>query len=285
MGCDCLREISCETITAAIERLCIEAASVLPPSLGILLECAAEGEESPAGAAALEDIVENFKYAAFSGLPICQDTGMAVVFADIGQDAHITDGLFEDAVNEGVRRGYKKGRLRMSVAGDPLRRRNTDDNTPCVLHVRLVKGDGIELHVAPKGFGSENMSAMRLFLPTDTTETIEDFIIGTVSKAGSNPCPPVVLGVGLGGTIEQCALIAKRALLRPADTRSGDEFYAKMERRVLTKINRLGIGPQGFGGRYTAVAVNIETYPVHIAGLPCVVNMGCHATRHAHMIL
>ena len=277
-----MREVSCDVITEAVERLCIEAATVLPPSLAILLECAAESEESPAGVLALEDIVENFKYAAKDGIPICQDTGMAVVFADIGQDVHITGGSFEEAVNEGVRRGYKNGLLRTSVVGDPLTRNNTDDNTPCVLHVRIVPGGCIDLHVAPKGFGSENMSAMRMFLPSDTVETIEGFIVETVSNAGSNPCPPIVLGVGLGGTIEQCALIAKRALLRPADTRNSNEFYAQMERSVLEKINRLGIGPQGFGGRYTAIAVNIEIYPTHIAGLPCVVNMGCHATRHAH---
>ena len=277
-----MREISCETIAEAVRRLCIKAATVLPPSLAILLECAAESEESPAGASALEDIVENFKYAAMNRIPICQDTGMAVVFADIGQDVHITGGSFEDAVNEGVRRGYEEGLLRMSVVRDPLRRDNTGDNTPCVLHLRLAPGDGIDLHVAPKGFGSENMSAMRMFLPSDTIETIEDFIVSVVSAAGSNPCPPVVLGVGLGGTVEQCALVAKRALLRPADMSSADEFYAQMESRVLEKINRLGIGPQGFGGRCTAVAVNIDVYPTHIAGLPCVVNMGCHATRHAH---
>jgi fumarate hydratase subunit alpha len=276
-----MRDITCDDITKTVERLCMEAATVLPPSLGILLECAAESEESPQGVSALEDIVENFKYAAAEGLPICQDTGMAVVFADVGQDARITGGLFEDAVNEGVRRGYEKGLLRMSVVSDPLRRGNTGDNTPCVLHVRLVRGDGIELHVAPKGFGSENMSAMRMFLPTDGTDAIEAFIVETVSAAGANPCPPVVVGVGLGGDLEQCALIAKRALLRNAGTRSADAFYADMERRVLERINRLGIGPQGFGGRYTAVAVNIEAYPTHIAGLPCVVNIGCHATRHA----
>ena len=277
-----MREISCELIASAVERLCIEAATVLQPSLGILLECAAESEESPAGISALEDIVENFKYAAANSIPICQDTGMTVVFADIGQDVHIAGGAFADAVDEGVRRGYEKGLLRMSVVSDPLRRKNTNDNTPCVLHVRLAPGESIDLHVAPKGFGSENMSAMRMFIPSDTVETIEDFIVETVSKAGSNPCPPVILGVGLGGTIEQCALIAKRALLRPADTRNNDDFYACMELRTLEKINRLGIGPQGFGGRYTAVAVNIEAYPTHIAGLPCVVNVGCHATRHAH---
>ena len=277
-----MREISCELITRAVERLCIEAATVLQPSLGILLECAAESEESPAGISALEDIVENFKYAAMNNIPICQDTGMAVIFADIGQDAHITGGAFEDAVNEGVRRGYEKGLLRMSVVGDPLRRENTGDNTPCVLHIRLTPGDKIDLHVAPKGFGSENMSAMRMFIPSDPVEAIEDFIVETVSKAGSNPCPPVVLGVGLGGTVEQCALLAKRALLRHTDTRNSDIFYAEMELRVLGKINRLGIGPQGFGGRFTAVAVNIDAYPTHIAGLPCVVNVGCHATRHAY---
>jgi fumarate hydratase subunit alpha len=268
-------------VTGTVERLCIEAATVLPPSLGILLECAAESEESPEGASALGDIVENFKYAAESGLPICQDTGMAVVFADIGQDARIVGGLFEDAVNEGVRRGYERGLLRMSVVSDPLRRANTGDNTPCVLHVRLVGGDGIALYVAPKGFGSENMSAMRMFLPTDGAEAIESFVVETVSVAGANPCPPVIVGVGLGGDIEQCALIAKRALLRNPGTRNADRFYADMERRVLEKINRLGIGPQGFGGRYTAVSVSIEAYPTHIAGLPCVVNIGCHATRHA----
>lgn len=280
-----LREITCDSIIDTVERLCIQAATVLPPSLGIMLECAAEAEPSPEGMSALEDIVENFKYAASSGLPICQDTGMAVVFADIGQDVHITGGLFEDAVNEGVRRGYEKGLLRMSVVSDPLRRANTGDNTPCVLHIRLTAGDKVAMQVAPKGFGSENASAMRMFIPSDTVETIEDFIVSTVSSAGANPCPPVVLGVGLGGTIEQCANIAKRALLRPADARNSDAYYAGMEKRVLEKINRLGIGPQGFGGRNTAIAVNIETYPTHIAGLPCVVNVSCHATRHAHAVI
>ena len=184
-----------------------------------------------------------------------------------------------------MRRGYEKGYLRKSVVRDPLRRENTGDNTPAVVHVRIVEGDSLRLTVAPKGFGSENMSAMRLFLPSDGVEAIESFIVETVSKAGSNPCPPVVVGVGLGGTVEQCALLAKRALLREGHEAHPDPFYAEMERRVLGQINRLGIGPQGFGGRYTAVKVSIETFPTHIAGLPCVVNMGCHATRHASCVL
>ncbi|HHT16753.1 MAG TPA: fumarate hydratase [Papillibacter sp.] len=280
-----MKTIPSAAITEAVERLCIEAATALPPDLCRLLEDAAQKEISPTGKAALEDIVKNFRLAAASGLPICQDTGMAVVFADIGQDVHITGGLFEDAVNEGVRRGYEKGYLRKSVVKDPIRRENTGDNTPAVVHFRIVEGDSLRLTVAPKGFGSENMSAMRLFLPSDSLETIESFIVDTVSSAGSNPCPPVVVGVGLGGTVEQCALLAKRALLREGHMAHPDSFYAEMEQRLLDKINRLGIGPQGFGGRYTAVKVSIETYPTHIAGLPCVVNMGCHATRHASCVL
>jgi fumarate hydratase subunit alpha len=276
-----VREIHCEEIAGAVERLCVKAASVLPPALGILLECAAEAESSPAGAAALGDIVENFKFAAENGLPICQDTGIAVVFAEVGQDVHITGGLFEDAVNEGVRRGYINGNLRKSVVGDPIRRVNTGDNTPAVVHCRLTGGESITLDVAPKGFGSENMSALRMFLPTDGIDDIEDFIVATVRAAGSNPCPPAVIGVGLGGTVDVAALLAKRALMRPADRHNADALYAESERRTLRKINALGIGPQGFGGDFTALAVNIEAYPTHIAGLPCVVNVGCHATRHA----
>lgn len=276
-----MKEITSSMITDMIEKLCIDAATVLPADLADLLKCAAEKEESAPGASALADIVENYRYAAETNLPICQDTGMAVVFADIGQDVHIVGGYFEDAVNEGVRRGYVNGYLRKSIVKDPFRRENTNDNTPAVIHVRIVEGDKIDLTVAPKGFGSENMSAMRLFLPSDRIETIENFIVDVVAKAGSNPCPPVVLGVGLGGTIEKAALLSKQALVRSACNQNMDPFYAEMESRILTKINRLGIGPQGFGGRFTAVAVNIEAYPTHIAGLPCVVNMGCHATRHA----
>ncbi|MCL2408991.1 MAG: fumarate hydratase [Oscillospiraceae bacterium] len=280
-----MKEITCETIAAAVEQLCIEAATILPPALGILLECAAESEESPAGISALEDMVTNFKHAAERAVPICEETGMVVVFADIGQDVHITGGLFEDAVNEGVGRACALGFLGKSIVEDPIRRRNTKDGTPCVLHMRLVDGDSVKLQVSPKGFGGENMSAMRLFSPGDSADTIEDFIVETASRAGADICPPVFVGVGLGGTVEQCANIAKRALLRNADTRNADKFYEQMERRVLGKINELGIGPMGTGGRYTAIAVNIEACPTHTTGLPCVVNISCHATRHACMIL
>lgn len=280
-----MREITCEEISAAVEKLCIKSTSVLTPDLAMAIECACETEPSPVGKNALCDIMENFKYAADAGLPICQDTGMAVVFAEIGQEVHITGGSFEDAVNEGVRRGYVNGYLRKSVVADPFRRVNTEDNTPAVLHTELVPGSQLDILVAPKGFGSENMSAMKMFLPSTPVEEVEDFIVDTLSKAGSNPCPPVVVGVGLGGTIEKAALLAKKALARPVDTRNSDAFYAGMERRTLDKINRLGIGPQGFGGKYTALAVNINAFPTHIAGLPCVVNVGCHVTRHAHVTL
>lgn len=280
-----MREVSCEKIIEAVKQLCIKAATLLPADVAMSIECASESEESATGRDVLNDLMENFKYAADSGIPICQDTGMAVIFADIGQDVHITGGLFEDAVNKGVSLGYTGGFLRKSTVYDPLKRINTDDNTPAVIHTRLTEGENIKLTVAPKGFGSENMSAMKMFLPSAAQESIEDFIVDTVSAAGSNPCPPIVLGVGLGGTVEQCAIIAKRALSRPVDVRNADPFYEKMERRLLERINNLGIGPQGFGGSITALAVNIEVFATHIAGLPCVVNMGCHATRHASLVL
>ena len=276
-----MRDIPFEDIAALVARLCVKANTRLPPELGILLECDAETETGDAARSALEDIVENFKFAAEAGLPICQDTGMAVVFADVGQEVHITGGLLEDAVNAGVRRGYVEGKLRLSVVGDPLRRVNTGDNTPSVLHTRLVAGDGIHIAVAPKGFGSENMSAMKMLLPSSTREDVLDFIVDTVRRADARPCPPVVLGVGLGGTIEQCALAAKRALLRPVDMASEDPFYAALEAEALKRVNQLGIGAQGFGGKYTAISVKINPLPTHIAGLPCVVNVGCHVTRHA----
>lgn len=280
-----MKEIQCERIISAIEKLCIKANTWLPPETAMLIECASEAEGSEIAGSVLSDLVENFTYAGLNSLPICQDTGMAVVFADVGQDVHITGGDFSSAVDEGVRRGYENGYLRKSVVADPLRRVNTGDNTPAVLHTRIVPGDSLSLTVAPKGFGSENMSAVKMFLPSNNEEDILDFIVECVRKAGANPCPPVILGVGIGGTLEQCAIIAKRALIRPMDKRNPDPFYKSMERKALSRINALGLGPQGFGGDTTALAVNIEAYPTHIAGLPCVVNMSCHATRHAHCTL
>jgi len=280
-----MREISCETIAETIEKLCIEAAVLLPPDVRARIDAAAETEKSPNGRAVLKDLHDNYVLAEREGLPVCQDTGMAVVFAELGQEVHIAGGAFADAVDEGVRRGYEKGYLRKSVVRDPLRRVNTGDNTPAVLHLRLVPGDTLRLTVAPKGFGSENMSAMKLLLPSATPDEFIDFIVETVDKAGSNPCPPVVVGVGLGGTIETAALLAKTALCRPLDIRNADSYYAELEEKALARVNCLGTGPQGFGGTTTALAVNIETYPTHIAGLPCVVNMGCHATRHATALL
>lgn len=276
-----MRQISCEEITALVEKLCIQAATVLPDDLCRVIETAEQKEESPVGKGILQDITKNFQMAREKGVPICQDTGMAVVFLTLGQEVHITGGSLTDAVNLGVHNGYLNGFLRCSVVGDPLRRENTGDNTPAVLHTEIVPGDGFKITVAPKGFGSENMSAMKMFTPAATWQNIEDWIVESVSTAGSNPCPPVVVGVGLGGTIEKCALEAKKALLMPMDQPNPDMFYGEKEAALLTHINRLGIGPQGMGGRTTALAVHIRPSATHIAGLPCVVNMSCHATRHA----
>lgn len=276
-----MREISCADISALVERLCIQAATVLPDDLCRVIEQAEKKEESPVGKGILQDIVTNFQMAKEKGVPICQDTGMAVVFLEIGQEVHVTGGSLNDAINLGVHNGYLNGFLRCSVVGDPLRRQNTGDNTPAVIHTTIVPGDGFHITVAPKGFGSENMSAMRMFTPAASWQDIEDWIVSSVSTAGSNPCPPVIVGVGLGGTIEQCALEAKKALMMPMDTPNPDEFYGEKEQALLEHINRLGIGPQGMGGRITALAVRIRPYATHIAGLPCVVNMSCHVTRHA----
>ena len=276
-----MREISCADISALVERLCIQAATVLPDDLCRVIEQAEKKEESPVGKGILQDIVTNFQMAREKGVPICQDTGMAVVFLEIGQEVHITGGSLNDAIHLGVHNGYLNGFLRCSVVGDPLRRQNTGDNTPAVIHTTIVPGDGFHITVAPKGFGSENMSAMRMFTPAASWQDIEDWIVSSVSTAGSNPCPPVIVGVGLGGTIEQCALEAKKALMMPMDTPNPDEFYGEKEQALLEHINRLGIAPQGMGGRITALAVRIRPYATHIAGLPCVVNMSCHVTRHA----
>ncbi|MEG1858238.1 MAG: fumarate hydratase [Pseudoflavonifractor sp.] len=280
-----MRELTCGAITAAVSALCQAANTQLPQDLRRSLLRAQTAEVSPVGQSILSDLAENFTLAAEKTLPICQDTGMAVVFADLGQDLHITGGLLTDAVNAGVAQGYGEGYLRCSVVADPLRRTNTGDNTPAILHLRMVAGDRLTLTVAPKGFGSENMSALKLFSPAATEDDILDFIVACVSAAGSNPCPPVVVGVGLGGTSETAALLAKRALLRSTEVHSADPFYAAMEARALHRINALGIGPMGLGGSTTALGVCILPHPTHIAGLPCAVNLGCHATRHATAIL
>ena len=278
-----MKNISCEEISALVAELCVRAATELPSDVAALLEGAAARETCPAAESALGDLVENFRYAAQSGLPICQDTGMAVIFADVGQDVHITGGLFSDAVNEGVRRGYKDGLLRLSVVGDPLRRVNTGDNTPAVLHTRLVEGDKLSITVAPKGFGSENMSALIMLLPSASPDDVAEAITGAVVSAGAKPCPPLIIGVGLGGTADQACIYAKRALLR--EEAASDPFYAELERDVLARINARGCGAQGFGGCNTALRVSIEPLPTHIAGLPCAVNISCHAARHACGIL
>ncbi|PKM74352.1 MAG: fumarate hydratase [Firmicutes bacterium HGW-Firmicutes-16] len=280
-----MREISCKIITEAVALLCIRANTVLPEDVRVKIDQAEKTEKSPLGKDVLRDLRENYVFAEKEMLPICQDTGMAVVFAELGQDVHIADGYFEDAINEGVRQGYEKGFLRKSVVKDPLRRENTGDNTPAVIHTRIVTGDSLKISLAPKGFGSENMSKAMMFLPSCSADEIIDFIVETVADAGSNPCPPVILGVGLGGTLEMAALIAKKALTRSIDSRNPDPFYAELEEITLKRINALGLGPQGFGGTTTALAVNIEAFPTHIAGLPCVVNVGCHVTRHAEAML
>jgi fumarate hydratase subunit alpha len=276
-----MREITCDKITDLVENLCVQAATILPDDLCRTITAAKEKEESLVGLGILADLEQNFQMAKEKGVPICQDTGMAVVFLELGQEVHITGGSLVEAINEGVRRGYVNGHLRCSVVSDPLRRQNTGDNTPAVLHTELVPGDTLKITIAPKGFGSENMSAMKMFTPAATQEDIENWIVSCVDQAGSNPCPPVIVGVGIGGTIDQCALEAKKALLAPMDRPNEDPYYGDMEQRTLEKINKLGIGPQGMGGRVTALAVHIRPYATHIAGLPCVVNMSCHVTRHA----
>jgi fumarate hydratase subunit alpha len=275
-----MRDISAEKIEEAVARLCIEANRTLPPDVERAIAAAQNSESWPGARGTLGLLRENMRIARQKELPVCQDTGLACVFAEIGQDVHIT-GSFEDAVNSGVRRGYEDGYLRKSVVADPLRRVNTGDNTPAAVTVHLVPGDGLKITVAPKGFGSENMSRLAMLKPSDGEEGVKNFIIDTVRLAGPNPCPPVILGVGIGGTFDKVAYLAKKALLRPLDRPNPDPYYAAMERELLEKINALGIGPQGFGGRTTALGLAIETMPTHVAGLPVAVNMSCHVTRRA----
>ena len=275
-----IRTIRVEEITKNIKEMCIEANHFLSPDMAEAMKCAEKNEEAPLGKQILEQLQENLKIAGEDMIPICQDTGMAVVFLEIGQDLHLEGGAFEDAVNEGVRQGYVEGYLRKSVVGDPLIRENTKDNTPAVLHTRIVDGDQVKIKVAPKGFGSENMSRVFMLKPAEGIEGVKDAVLTAVKDAGPNACPPMVVGVGIGGTFEKCALMAKEALTREVGSHSEIEYVKELEEELLTKINNLGIGPGGLGGTTTALAVNINTYPTHIAGLPVAVNICCHVNRH-----
>ena len=277
-----MRELNAAAITDAVARMCIQANTVLPEDVKAAIAAARQEEDWPVAQDVLDRIIEN--YSIGQGIPICQDTGMACVFLNVGQEVHITGDLTA-AVNEGVRRGYTEGYLRKSVVRDPLDRVNTGDNTPAMVYTELVPGDRVEITVAPKGFGSENMSRIAMLKPSDGLEGGKRFIVDAVEQAGPNPCPPIVVGVGIGGTFDKCALLAKQALLRPLGSHNDNPFYAALEDELLERINSLGIGPQGFGGRTTALAVNIETLPTHIAGLPCAVNINCHVTRHVKEVL
>ena len=280
-----MRTIHASLIAEKVCELCISANKVLPSDLISRIDYCSGCEKSPLGKSIFDDMKANIAAAKEMNIPVCQDTGMAVVFVEVGQDVHIEGGLLEDAINAGVHRGYTEGLLRCSVVGDPLRRINTGDNTPAVIHTRLVAGDRISLTVAPKGFGSENMSRLRMFTPAYGRDDIIAYIAETVRIAGGNPCPPMVLGVGIGSDFEGCALLAKKALCRSLDTPNPDEFYRTMEADALEAVNATGVGPQGFGGSVTALAVNIEAAPTHIAGLPVAVNVGCHVTRHASVVI
>lgn len=275
-----MRTVQVSEITENIKEMCIEANHYLSKDMEAVMERAAETEEAPLGKQILGQLRENLEIAARDMIPICQDTGMAVVFLEIGQDVHLEGGPLEDAVNEGVRQGYTQGYLRKSVVGDPILRENTRDNTPAVIHTRIVAGDKVKIKVAPKGFGSENMSRVFMLKPADGLEGVKNAILTAVKDAGPNACPPMVVGVGVGGTFEKCALMAKEALTREAGSRSSIPWVRELEEEMLEKINGLGIGPGGLGGSTTAFAVNVNTYPTHIAGLPVAVNICCHVNRH-----
>ena len=276
-----IKEIHVNQISDVVEELCIKANMVLPKDIENGLKCAICSETNLLAKSVLEDLEKNLSVADEYNLPICQDTGMAVVFVEVGQDVHFIGGLLTDAINEGVRRGYEKGLLRKSIVSDPINRVNTNDNTPAVIHTSLVEGDSVKITVAPKGFGSENMSSIKMLSPANGRQGVIDAVLEIVKNASNNPCPPMVIGVGIGGDFEYCAILAKKALCRDIQTRNKKNFYREMEEELLKEINKLDIGPQGFGGDTTALAVNIETAPTHIAGLPVAVNIGCHVTRHA----
>ena len=281
-----IREIDVASIRDAVARLLVEANYVIPPDILDALKAAVESEPSPLGRQTLEQLVRNYEVAAADRVPVCQDSGVAVVMLDIGQDVHFVGGSLTEAVHAGVREGTRTGYLRSSVTGDPARRlKMAGDAAPAAIHIELVPGDRLRLRVASKGFGAENMSALRMLVPADGVQGISDFVVETVDRAGANACPPVIVGVGIGGTFEGSALLAKRAVLRPIDQRHARPDLVELERDLLQRVNGLGIGPQGFGGRTTALAVNIEVQPTHIAGLPVAVNLGCHSTRRAEIEL
>ena len=279
------RTIQADDIAAAVARLCVEANTLLPREVCGLLEAAERGEPYPPARETLALIRRNAEIAKNGCIPICQDTGMTVVYAELGQDAHIAGGLLEAAVNAGVAKGYTEGYLRKSVVRDPIRRGNTGDNTPAVLHLKLIEGDRLRLTVAPKGFGSENMSRLKMLTPAQGLQGVKDFVVETARLAGANPCPPMMLGVGVGGTFERVAELAKEALIEPREGSHPDPYYAALEEELCALVNALGIGPQGFGGATTALSVHIKAFPTHIAGLPVAVNVGCHVTRHASAVL
>ena len=280
-----MREFDVKKITEAVKRLSMETNYFLGEDMVKALKASLDKEESPVGKSVLGQIIENQEIARTEQMAICQDTGFAVVFIDLGQDVHLTGGDLTEAVNEGVRQGYQEGYLRKSIVKDPLHRVNTGDNTPAVIHLRIVPGEKVHLTVAPKGGGSENMSEVQMLKPADGPEGVKNFVIDRVRRSGGNPCPPIVVGVGIGGTYETAALIAKRALLRELGQFNPDPYYAEMEKELLRAINRLGIGPMGLGGRVTALGVFIETYPCHIASLPIAVNIQCHAARHKSVVI
>lgn len=280
-----MRTIQTTDITENIRQMCIEANHYLSDDMKQVFKKAVDNEESPLGRQVLEQLKENLEIASSDMIPICQDTGMAVIFMNVGQEVHFEGGSITDAVNEGVRQGYTEGYLRKSVVGDPIIRENTKDNTPAVIHYDIVPGDKVEITVAPKGFGSENMSRIFMLKPADGIEGVKEAILTAVKDAGPNACPPMVVGVGIGGTFEKCALLAKKALTRDLNCKSDIQYVNDLEEEMLDKINRLGIGPGGLGGTQTALAVNIETYPTHIAGLPVAVNICCHVNRHAHRVI
>lgn len=281
-----MREINVEQITNTVEKLCIESNYYLPQDVKIALEAAVGKEESPLGKEILLDILRNQEIARKSNVPICQDTGFAVIFLELGQDVRLVGGDLNEAIDEGVRRGYINGYLRKSLVDDPfIERKNTKDNTPAIIHTKIVAGDKIKLILAPKGGGSENMSALAMLKPSDGILGIKKFVLNTVDKAGSNPCPPIIVGIGIGGTIEKTTLIAKQSLLRKVGDHNTNPKIAQLEEELLEEINKLGIGPQGFGGRTTALAVNIETFPAHIASMPVAINIQCHVARHMEAII